>query len=182
MEWLVLGLFVGVLIGYKIKSSNKPLENKTANQKKDTVSNETLSVHEEPYSPIGTLNKPRDGHTTYELNIPIEVLPNLYSVSLSNISIKHELVYDNGIKKFDYVTLKCRVNYRLNGRKEGKRRIIFTSYDQNDGVLDSWGEHKVFRFTDAGCEIVEVCFNDCDIKYPSKFSVSIQELPDGRYV
>ena len=59
-----------------------------------------------------------------DIDIPIEILPNLYSLSVSNVSIKHRQTYKNGSKEYDSIAFKCRVNYSLNGRKEGKRYII----------------------------------------------------------
>lgn len=182
MGLFVLGLVIGVLIGYMIKSSKAPSCNSSTNQHNNTVQSDKMNTPIQPYPQIGTQNRSRDGHSIDELNTPIEILPNLYSLSLSNVAIKHEVTYEKGVRKYDYVTLKCRVNYKLNGRNEGKRRIIFTSYDSNGGVQAIRGEYDVYRFTDAGCEIVEVCFNDCDKNFPARFSVSIQELPDGRYV
>lgn len=109
------------------------------------------------------------------IDIPIEILPNLYSLSLSNLSLKHNVTYKNSQKEFDYISLKCKVNYRLNQRKEGKRYIIFTSYDENDQVVEIRGDYEKYYFTEAGYEFVEVCFNEFD-KYPiAKISVSVKE-------
>ena len=93
-----------------------------------------------------------------DINIPIQILPNEYDLSLANISMKH-VVSDVGELHFDYVTLKCRVNYSLNGKKAGKRKIIFVSYDSKDGVLEICGEHKDYKFTDLGFDFVEICFD-----------------------
>lgn len=111
-----------------------------------------------------------------DISIPIEVLPNLYAVRLSNVSLKHHLTYENGKKTFDYVTLKCKINYYLNGRKEGKRYIIFTSYDTQDRVIEIKGEHKKYTFTEAGSEFVEVCFSDYGNNPVSKIGISIKEV------
>ena len=92
-----------------------------------------------------------------DLNIPIQILPNEYNLSVSNVSVKHT-VSDVGELHFDYITLKCRVNYSLNGKKAGKRKIIFVSYDAKDGVLEICGEHKEYRFTELGFDFVELCF------------------------
>ena len=111
-----------------------------------------------------------------DIDIPIEILPNLYSLSISNVAIKHHQSYKDGKKEFDYVTLKCRVNYRLNGRKEGKRHIIFTSYDEKDRVVEIRGEYDKYHFTEAGYEFVETCFNDFGNNPISKIGISIKEI------
>lgn len=111
-----------------------------------------------------------------DISIPIEVLPNLYAVRLSNVSLKHHLTYENGKKTFDYVTLKCKVNYYLNGRKEGKRHIIFTSYDSYDRIVEIKGEYDKYTFTEAGYEFVEVCFSDYGNNPVSKIGISIKEV------
>ncbi|MBP3387574.1 MAG: hypothetical protein J6L23_03460 [Clostridia bacterium] len=110
-----------------------------------------------------------------DLDIPIEILPNLYSLSVSNVAIKHHQTWEKGNKTFDYATLKCRVNYRLNGRKEGKRYIIVTSYDEKDGVLDVYGDYDKYHFTEAGNEFIEICFNYYDKHPVSKIGISIKE-------
>lgn len=106
------------------------------------------------------------------IDLPIEVLPNLYSVKLSNVSLKHHRMYKNGKIFLDYVTLKCKVNYSLNGRKEGKRLFIFTSYDDRDGVLEVRGNQEKYHFTEAGHEFVSICFNN---PYLTRISVSVKE-------
>ena len=111
-----------------------------------------------------------------DIDIPIEILPNLYSISISNLSIKHRRTYKNGIKQSDSILVKCRVNYSLNGRKEGKRYIIFTAYDKSDGVRDIKGDYKKYHFTAAGYEFVETFFDDYDKNPISKISISIKEI------
>ena len=69
-----------------------------------------------------------------------------------------------------------KINYYLNGRKEGKRYIIFTSYDTQDRVIEIKGEHKKYTFTEAGNEFVEVCFSDYGNNPVSKIGVSIKEV------
>ena len=114
------------------------------------------------------------------INIPIEIFPNLYSLECENISIKHHKTYKNGKINLNYITLKCVVRYALNGRKEGKRRFIFTSYDANGHIIESRGEYDAYRLTEAGCEILEACFNNCDKNFPHKISLLIREVADGR--
>ena len=115
-------------------------------------------------------------HLVSEPQIPLEILPNLYSLSVSNLSMKHHTTYENGEKEFDYLTLKCKVNYSLGGRREGKRHLIFTSYDEKGGVLDIRGEGKRYHFTEAGYEIIEVCFDDFGNNPASRISLSVKEI------
>ena len=107
-----------------------------------------------------------------DIYVPIQILPNEYNLSISNVSIKH-VVSDIGESHFDYVTLKCRVNYALNGKKAGKRKIIFVSYDGKEGVLEICGEYKDYRFTELGFDFVEICFEKPSLK---GISVYIKEL------
>ena len=116
------------------------------------------------------------GSIVDDVEMPIEILPNLYSLSLSNIALKHHQSFENWEKKFDYVTLKCRVNYCLNGRREGMRHIVFTSYDAKDGVVEICGNYKKYRFTELGYEFVEICFDNFHQKPFCKISVSIREV------
>ena len=113
---------------------------------------------------------------TKDMDLPVEILPNLYSLSVSNTSIKHRSVYKNGKLNSESVRLKCRVNYRLNGRKEGKRYLIFTSYDDRDRIIDIQGEHIKYHFTDAGFEFVDVYFADYDKAPIRKIGISVREI------
>lgn len=132
------------------------------------------SAEDEPAATT-TAPPPSSDRTVEDIDIPIEILPNLYSLSLSNVSLKHHVTSKNGKVEFNYVTLKCKVNYRLNGRKEGKRKIIFTSYDDKDGIIETRGNYDTYRFTEAGYEFVEVCFNDFGTYPFCKISVSVKE-------
>ena len=107
-----------------------------------------------------------------DVDLFVEILPNLYSLSLSNVALKRHRTYKNGKKTYDYVTLKCKVNYRLNGRKEGKRYIIFTGYDEKGRVVTVRGKYDKYHFTEVGFEILEICFDD----FISRISVSVREL------
>lgn len=120
-------------------------------------------------------NAASEEYTEQDIDIPIEILPNLYSVSVSNVSMKRSITRENGKIKYDYVTLKCKVNYSLNGRKEGKRSFIFTGYDSKDGVVAVRGEYQQYLFTDAGHEFVDVCFPDYQKSPVEKISVSVRE-------
>ena len=123
----------------------------------------------------GSSQESKSERIAEDIDIPIEILPNLYSISLSNIALKHHRTYKNGKIDFDYVTLKCRVNYQLNGRKEGKRKLIFTSYDEKDGVIQIRGDYDKYHFTEAGHEFVEICFDDYGTAPVKRISVSVKE-------
>ena len=107
-----------------------------------------------------------------DMNIPIQILPNEYNLILSNVSVKH-VISDVGELHFDCVTLKCKVNYSLNGKKGGKRKIIFVSYDTNEGVLEICGDHKEYKFNELGFEFVEICFEKPQL---TGISVYIKEI------
>lgn len=123
----------------------------------------------------GSSQESKSERIAEDIDIPIEILPNLYSLSLSNLALKHHRTYKNGKIDFDYVTLKCRVNYQLNGRKEGKRKLIFTSYDEKDGVIQIRGDYDKYHFTEAGHEFVEICFDDYGTTPVKRISVSVKE-------
>lgn len=142
----------------------------------DIADGESDSEAEKAYdASIGKRKASKDGSFEEDIDIPIEVLNNLYSISLSNVSIKHHQTYDEGELQFDYLVLRCRVNFRLNGRKEGKRYVIFTSYDDKDGVIEIKGELNKLHFTEAGFEFVEICFDDYDKNPVKKIAVSVKE-------
>lgn len=107
-----------------------------------------------------------------DMSIPVQILPNEYDLNLSNVSIKH-IICDVGELHFDYVTLKCKVNYSLNGKKAGKRQIIFVSYDTKDGVLEICGDHKEYKFTELGFEFIEICFKKPQL---TGISVYVKEI------
>ena len=111
-----------------------------------------------------------------DLDIPIEILPNLYSLDVSNVSMKLHRRYEDGKIWLHYATLKCRVNYCLNGRKEGKRYIIVTGYDEKDGVAAIYGDTVKYHFTEAGHEFVEICFNDFGENPIYKIGISVREV------
>lgn len=110
--------------------------------------------------------------TEKDIYVPIQILPNEYNLSISNVSIKH-VVSDVGESHFDYVMLKCRVNYALNGKKPGKRKIIFVSFDGKDGVLEIRGDHIEYRFTELGFDFLEICFEKPSL---TGISVYVKEM------
>lgn len=142
----------------------------------DTAERTTEGTAEEATEETSTGKRTEYRDTKEDIDIPIEILPNLYSLSLSNVSIKLAKYYKDGVKTGETVYVKCRVNYSLNGRKEGKRYIIFTSYDDKDSVIEIRGDYDKYHFTAAGHEFVEIFFPDYD-KYPiKKISISVKEV------
>ena len=130
---------------------------------------------EEP-APAPSPQTPSSESMEKEIEIPIEILPNLYSLGLSHVSLKRHLTVKNNKIEYDYVTLKCQFSYRLNGRKEGRRYVIFTGYDEKGGVVAVEGDVKPYCFTDAGHDFAEICFSDFT-RYPvSKITVSVREI------
>ena len=65
----------------------------------------------------------KDKKIEKDINIPIQILPNEYNLSISNVALKH-IISDVGESHFDYVTLKCRVNYSLNGKKQENEKLF----------------------------------------------------------
>lgn len=161
--WFVLGILLGIAAGVVIASAKLQSQSKGAVVKTDAppVLNVAAAKH-------------KDGDEATDLDIPIEIKPNLYSLALDNVSIKHHLVYREGEVWLDYIALKSDITYSLNGRKEGARRLIFTSYDKKGEVIEVSGDYKSYVFTDAGCDTVEVSFDE-KMSKPSKISVSIRE-------
>ena len=92
-----------------------------------------------------------------DLDIPVQILPNEYSLSLENVSIK-QIVKDSANLHLDFVSLKCRINYSLNGKKAGKRKIVFVSYDSKGNVLEIRGDHIEYQFNELGFDFTEICF------------------------
>lgn len=133
--------------------------------------------HAEPVPPVEAERTiPDSGAVVEDIEIPIEILLNLYSLSLSNIALKHHKTYINGLKKLDFVTLKCKINYSLNGQREGERKLLFVSYDAKDEVIVIVGGSEAYYLTKAGHEFVEVCFNDYVNNPVNKISVSVKEV------
>ncbi|MBR4867515.1 MAG: hypothetical protein IKU10_00005, partial [Clostridia bacterium] len=113
-----------------------------------------LSCESDPTieTPSSSPPERKEASSVRDVKIPVEVLENLYSLSLSNVAIKRHVTYENGKKESDYITLKCKINYNLNGRKEGKRHIIFAGYDQKDQIIALRGEYDAYHFNASGHE------------------------------
>jgi len=163
MIGFIIGVFIGAFTFYLFsKSVFKGNTQSVEQTPKSTLEYRTPSVQEDYISETN-------------VDIPVEILPNLYSLSISNISMKHHIQIESGKSSFDYVTFKFQFSYQLNGRREGKRRLIVTSYDSDGGVIEVKGEYDIFRFTEAGVDVMEVCFNKCDKSMPKKISVMVRE-------
>ena len=106
--------------------------------------------------------------------LPIEILPNMYELALHNITMKHHIT-PLGKDVLNYVTVGFRFSYHLNGRKEGKRRLIVSSYNAAGELLEIKGDITPFVFTDAGADVMKVCFNNCDKNMPARVTVSVRE-------
>lgn len=139
------------------------------------VTDENTAADDEDAPAIKTPRAYLNGTRIEEIEIPIEILPNLYSVNLSNISLKYHVTRAKGKVESDYVTLKCKVNYALNGRPEGKRGFTFVSYGENDEMLDKRGDDELYQFTDAGHEFISVTFDGYAINPIKKISISVRE-------
>ena len=162
-------VFLVVLVVFVLKQSYDP-----ENLRKYQAAQEAKSKAEESQKESDPLKQ--NDRFVEDLNIPVVILPNLYSLNISNLSLKHIRSRISERSVLDYVTLKCKVNYRLNGRKEGKRKIIFTSYNDKDEVVEIRGECDTYKFTEAGYEFVEASFDDYDKKPISKISISVKEI------
>ena len=147
MGLFILGVFVGGVVAALI------INNKSKNQPTPSV----------PVVPEETT-----------IRIPIEILPNLYSLELHDAVTTHHISVTSS-QTFNYVTLDFRFTYNLNGRKEGKRRLIITSYNTAGQILEIKGEFKPFVFTEAGTDVMQVCFNNCDKNMPAKITVLVRE-------
>ena len=159
----IIGVFVGAFLFYLFsKSVFKGNQQSVEQTLKSTSEYRIPSVQ-------------KDYVSETNIDIPVDILPNLYSLSISNISMKHHIQIESGKVSFDYVTFKFQFSYQLNGRREGKRRLIVTSYDSDGGVIEVKGEYDVFRFTEAGVDMMEVCFNQCDKSMPKKISIMVRE-------
>lgn len=130
-------------------------------------------THKDTYKNTTTKsNKTGDRRMEKDMNIPIQILPNEYNLSVANVSLKH-VISDVGTSHFDYVSLKCRVNYSLNGKKAGKRKIVFVSYDTKGGVLEICEQYPETKFTDVGFEFVKINFDKPQL---TGISVYVKEL------
>lgn len=165
---IIIVVCLVVLVVFVLKQSNDP-ENL---RKYQAAQEEAKSKAEESWK--GSEPPQKKEPFIRNLDIPVEVLPNLYSLNISNVALKlHGTYIANSYK--EYVSLKCKVNYRLNGRKEGKRSIVFTSYNDKDEVLEMHGQFDTYKFTEAGYEFVETSFN-YDREPVSKISISVKEV------
>ena len=137
-------------------TSSKPSENITAPKPQNPV-------------PVGNSKK------VVALDIPIEVLSNVYDLSVEHPTVQYKKeTYSSG-KTFEHISIDCELHYQLNGRKEGKRSFVFSYYDQNGNIV-SHNQTVAYKLTESGMEIVHiehyVPWNDL----PQKIGVSVKEL------
>lgn len=90
------------------------------------------------------------------MDIPIEILPNNYALSLEHVSIMY---HDHGNLK--YMTVKGEVRYQYTGAKNKKCNILFIGYDEDDKVKDIQGKNTIYKINNTGCDVFEICFSNC---------------------
>lgn len=116
----------------------------------------------------------RNDKKVIALDIPIEVLSNVYDLSVAHPSVQHKTeAYGSG-KTFEYISIDCELHYNLNGRKEGKRSFVFSYYDQT-GNLVAHNETTAYRLTESGMEIVHIEHYVSRNDLPKKIGVSVKE-------
>lgn len=162
MLLFLLGAVCGAVIGVILVNAtnkhtdSKPSENAPAPKPQNPV-------------PVGNSKK------VVALDIPIEVLSNVYGLSVEHPTVQYKKeTYSSG-KVFEHISIDCELHYQLNGRKEGKRSFVFSYYDQNGNVI-SHNETKPYRFTESGMEIVHIEHYVSRNDLPKKIGVSVKEL------
>ena len=174
MPFVVIAIILTV-IGFAASSANRKRE-----QEKNAAKQESPKTNTDETPPPPKPSSPAENggvtHREEPIDLPVDVLPNLYSLAVDQITLRHHQQFSGGRKEFDYVTLKCKVTYRLNGRKEGKRILLFTSYNERGEIEQIRGKHQKYHFTEAGSEFVEVCFDDFGNHPISRISISVKEV------
>ena len=180
--FFVVVFMIVVFILLKINSRNKRENNKKRNVTTATLQppQEFTNADNEQFQTSDPCVKTNSGKSVSLIDIPVEIMPNLYSLELNHVTIKHHITYNNGKKDFDYVTLKCEAKYQLNGHRAGKRSFIFTSFDALGNIIDIYGSHKTYRLNESGYEVLEVCFDNCDRNMPHSINVSVRDVLDNR--
>lgn len=116
----------------------------------------------------------RNDKKVIALDIPIEVLSNVYDLSVEHPTVRHKReAYGSG-KTFEYISIDCELHYNLNGRKEGKRSFVFSYYDQT-GNLVAHNETTAYRLTESGMEIVHIEHYVSRNDLSKKIGVSVKE-------
>jgi len=106
------------------------------------------------------------------MNIPVEILPNNYALSLEHVSI---IYHDHGDLK--YLTVKGEVRYQYAGGKNKKCSILFIGYDEEDKVKEIQGKHTIYKLDNTGCDVFEICFDNCyETNMIHRISVLMKEL------
>ena len=174
MPFVVIAIILTV-IGFAASSANRKRE-----QEKNAAKQESPKMNTAETTPPPKPSSPAENggvtHREEPIDLPVDVLPNLYSLAVDQITLRHHQQFSGGRKEFDYVTLKCKVTYRLNGRKEGKRILLFTSYNERGEIEQIRGTHKKYHFTEAGFEFVEVCFDDFGNHPIRRITISVKEV------
>ena len=174
MPFVVIAIILTVIC-FAASSANCKRE-----QEKNAAKQESPKMNTAETTPPPKPSSPAENggvtHREEPIDLPVDVLPNLYSLAVDQVTLRHHQQFSGGRKEFDYVTLKCKVTYRLNGRKEGKRILLFTSYNERGEIEQIRGTHKKYHFTEAGFEFVEVCFDDFGNHPIRRITISVKEV------
>ena len=168
MFLFLFGVVFGAIIGVII-----------ANVKPQNTSNHTSTKTVVPKEiEMGLINNGEDKKVV-KIDIPIEVLSNIYSLSIEHPTVKYiKETLKNG-KTFEHISIDCEIHYNLNGRKEGNRYFVFSYYDQSGNIV-SHSETTGYRLTDSGMEIAHIEHYVPWSNIPQKIGVSVREVPNGR--
>lgn len=109
------------------------------------------------------------------LDLPFEILPNLYSLSIKNKNIQNIINYYSDGSKHEHIAIQCEIHYKMNGRKEGKRRFVFSFYDENNELI-CFTSTKEHRLTEAGVVMVYAEKYGPWKRFPQKISISVEEV------
>ena len=173
MPFVVIAIILTVICFAASSANRKREQEKNAAKQESPKAN--IDETTPPPKPAPTVENGGVAHCEEPIDLPVDVLPNLYSLAVDQVTLRHHQQFSGGGKEFDYVTLKCKVTYRLNGRKEGKRIILFTGYNQRGEIEQIRGAHKKYHFTEAGFEFVEVCFDDFGNHPINRITLSVKE-------
>ena len=137
-------------------ASSKPSENTAVPKSKNTM-------------PV------RNDKKVIALDIPFEVLSNVYDLSVAHPSVQHKTeAYGSG-ETFEYISIDCELHYNLNERKEGKRIFVFSYYDHNGNIV-SHNKTTPYYLTESGIEIVHIEHYVSRNDLPKKIGISVKEL------
>lgn len=164
MFFFLLGAICGAIIGVLFANA-KPqgIRNNTSTQ------TDTLQVQGTAVTQNG------EDKRIVDIDIPIEALSNIYSLSIEHQTVKYKKEIFNDGKVFEHISIDCEIHYKLNGRKEEKRRFVFSYYDQNGNIV-SHSETIPYRLTDSGMEIVHIEHYVPWGSIPKRIGVSVREV------